>query len=778
MGVKRSIIYLYLFLGFILIFLGPVTLATNPADVSAINNLYAALKSPPLPGWTASAGDPCAEGWQGVTCDVTNTNIISIIVHGANLGGELGDTLGAFSSLQSIDLSNNAIGGSIPAKLPITVTNIFLADNNFSGSIPDSLSSLTQLSALSLNDNNLSGEIPDSFQGLTALVNLDIYNNNLSGELPSSLGSLSSLKTLNVANNLFVGPIPDKLLTIPNFRNEGNLFNTSSAAPLAPPGSPTTSTPTSSGTPFFPSPKQTPGKQSPGKQVPTQASGPSSSNSSTTNKSWTPKKKVWVSIASVFGFIVVALVCLLFTPKCFKRKRLPGLIPKRQEIAPYTNYRENLIENAPFPEPNNQLDKVPKVAPIAMPKEEKKQIFSPPPPPPPRIPPGPSLKPQTNQDLNVKRLAAISKQDSLEIDMTRFDIDSMRPPPPPPSPPPPPPPVSTSQPIHLPYEKVIVEPIVPVEAAKPHMPKTSVRSYTIASLQEFTNSFSQDNLIGGGMLGSVYRAQLPNGKLLAIKKLDKKVISQQKEEEFIELVNNLDKIRHANVVELMGYCSEHGQRLLIYEYCSGGTLQDALHSDDDYKKKLTWKARIRMALGVARALEYLHEFCEPPIIHRNFKSVNVLLDEDLSVRVSDCGLAPLISRGSVSQLSGHLLSAFGYGAPEFESGIYTSMSDVYSFGVVMLELLTGRMSYDSKRHRGEQLLVRWAIPQLHDINALSRMVDPSLNGEYPVKSLSNFADIISRCVQAEPEFRPPMSEVVQDLIQMIRRESSNNNNNN
>ncbi|PHU03200.1 Protein STRUBBELIG-RECEPTOR FAMILY 3 [Capsicum chinense] len=124
-----------------------------------------------------------------------------------------------------------------------------------------------------------------------------------------------------------------------------------------------------------------------------------------------------------------------------------------------------------------------------------------------------------------------------------------------------------------------------------------------------------------------------------------------------------------------------------------------------------------------------------------------------------------------TKLSGQLLTTYGYGAPEFESGIYTSQSDVYSFGVVMLELLTGRMSYDWTRSRGEQFLVRWAIPQLHDIDLLTRMVDPSLDGKYPVKSLSHFADIISRCVQHEPEFRPPMSEVVQDLIQMIRRES-------
>ncbi|KAE8670117.1 Protein STRUBBELIG-RECEPTOR FAMILY 1 [Hibiscus syriacus] len=276
------------------------------------------------------------------------------------------------------------------------------------------------------------------------------------------------------------------------------------------------------------------------------------------------------------------------------------------------------------------------------------------------------------------------------------------------------------------------------------------------------------------MLGSVYRAELPDGKLLAVKKLEKRVASQQKDDEFIELIENIDRIQHVNIVRLMGYCAEHGQKLLIYEYCSNGSLQDALHSDDEFRKKLSWNARIRMALGPARALEYMHEACQPPVVHRNFKSANVLLDDDLDVRVSDCGLAPLIASGSVSQLSGQLQSIYGYGAPEFESGIYTSQSDVYSFGVFMLELLTGRKSYDRNRSRGEQFLVRWAIPRLHDIEALSRMVDPSLNGEYPAKALSRFADIISRCVQSEPEFRPPMSEVVQDLLGIIRRERPSN----
>lgn len=119
-----------------------------------------------------------------------------------------------------------------------------------------------------------------------------------------------------------------------------------------------------------------------------------------------------------------------------------------------------------------------------------------------------------------------------------------------------------------------------------------------------------------------------------------------------------------------------------------------------------------------------------------------------------------------------MVGSFGYSAPEFAlSGVYTVKSDVYSFGVVMLELLTGRKPLDSSRVRAEQSLVRWATPQLHDIDALSKMVDPCLNGMYPAKSLSRFADIIALCVQPEPEFRPPMSEVVQALVRLVQRAS-------
>ncbi|KAL8197917.1 hypothetical protein R6Q57_030075 [Mikania cordata] len=296
-------------------------------------------------------------------------------------------------------------------------------------------------------------------------------------------------------------------------------------------------------------------------------------------------------------------------------------------------------------------------------------------------------------------------------------------------------------------------------------------SYTVATLQTATNSFSQDNIIGEGSLGRVYKAEFPNEKMMAVKKIDNAALSLQEEDNFVEAVSNMSRLRHPNIVPLAGYSVEHGQRLLVYDYIANGSLQDLLHFADDSSKALTWNARVRVALGTARALEYLHEVCLPSVVHRNLKSANILLDEELNPHLSDCGLAAL-TPNTEREVATQLVGSFGYSAPEFAlSGIYTVKSDVYSFGVVMLELLTGRKPLDSSRVRSEQSLVRWATPQLHDIDSLAKMVDPTLNGMYPAKSLSRFADIIALCVQPEPEFRPPMSEVVQALVRLMQRAS-------
>ncbi|TYK01151.1 protein STRUBBELIG-RECEPTOR FAMILY 5-like [Cucumis melo var. makuwa] len=293
-------------------------------------------------------------------------------------------------------------------------------------------------------------------------------------------------------------------------------------------------------------------------------------------------------------------------------------------------------------------------------------------------------------------------------------------------------------------------------------------SYSLVDLQTATANFAPARLLGEGTIGRVYKAKFGDGKVLAVKKIDSSVFQGRRTEEFSEVVTIISKLNHTNIAEVVGYCSEQGHHLLIYEFFPNGSLHEFLHMSDDFSKPLTWNTRVRIALGTARALEYLHEVCSPSIIHMNIKSSNILLDAELNPRLSDYGLATFYK--SRSQNPGG-----GYEAPECSTkgSSYTLKSDIHSLGVVMLELLTGRMPYDSSKAKVEQCLVRWATPQLHDIDALDKMVDPALRGLYPPKSVSRFADIIALCVQSEPEFRPPMSEVVQALVTLVQRSSMN-----
>ncbi|KAE8719836.1 STRUBBELIG-receptor family 3, putative isoform 2 [Hibiscus syriacus] len=742
--------------GLLLVLTLPFSAATtDPRDVSAMNSLYASLGSPPLLGWIPVGGDPCEEGWQGVSC--VFSNITEIRLSGLNLGGVLDEGIGGFESIIVVDLSHNQIGGSIPSSIPPTIRNLFLSGNQFNGSIPTTLSALTQLTELFLDDNHLSGEIPDSLQQLKILVNLDLSGNNLSGQLPPSFGNLSSLTTLhlqnnkisgvldvlqslplsdlNVENNILSGPIPPKLLNIPNFRNDGNPFNTTILPSPPPPALP----------PFMaraPSPLEGPRRRP--------AGGPSSSlelpRRANESEFWTNKRVIVIAAAGIITLHVLG-VFLLLVWRCFKRNKNSN--NHGADACKSPGKTLNQIHKSSS-QPAYETEKVNKVAvlnPADLSGLESGDT-------------GVSPKLQDEQILDATTRPASSRtKKKHEINKGGVDVKSMsiRPPLPPPS--------------IITVEECSVSPIIPAEKNEPGCFSTvrescslNVRAFSIASLQQYTNSFAEENFIGEGMLGGVYKAELPDGKLLAIKKLDTRASRWKSDAEFLELVSTISKLRHPNIVELVGYCNEYGQRLLVYQYCKNGTLYDALHADDEMHVNLSWNARICM------------KYVNPPIMHKNIKSVNILLNDKLAVRLSECGLAPLLSSGSTSETiffqSYPLAASIGHSGlqsntPEIEFGTYTCQSDVYSLGVVMLELLTGRESFDRSRPLGEQFLVRWAIPQLHDIDALVRMVDVTLNGVYPVKSLSRFADIISRCVQWEPGFRPPISEVVQDLLHML-----------
>ncbi|KAL9237802.1 hypothetical protein vseg_012306 [Gypsophila vaccaria] len=298
---------------------------------------------------------------------------------------------------------------------------------------------------------------------------------------------------------------------------------------------------------------------------------------------------------------------------------------------------------------------------------------------------------------------------------------------------------------------------------------SNVKLFTAEELSSTTNNFSQLAFLGEGSLGSVYKSQYPDGRIFAVKSINTESLSLHEEEQFLEVVHCTSRLRHPSIVNLIGYCLERGLHLLVYEYVRGLTLERALYGG--YFMPLAWSVRIRIAVGVAQALDYMHSL-SPPMAHCNLKAANILLDDELMPHVSDSGLSVLrpLSRNSIKMKASEMaINDSGYIAPEHgEPGVVSTKSDVYAFGVLLLELLTGRKPFDSSRPPEEQSLAAWASTRLHDDASLKDMVEPILRRSITFKSLSAYADVISLCLQPEKEFRATISDIIEVLIRLSR----------
>ncbi|KAG1367605.1 brassinosteroid LRR receptor kinase BRI1-like [Cocos nucifera] len=284
------------------------------------------------------------------------------------------------------------------------------------------------------------------------------------------------------------------------------------------------------------------------------------------------------------------------------------------------------------------------------------------------------------------------------------------------------------------------------------------RKLTFADLLEATNGFHNDSLIGSGGFGDVYKAQLKDDSVVAVKKLIH--VSGQGEREFMAEMETIGKIKHRNLVSLLGYCKVGEERLLVYEYMKYGSLEDVLHDRKKAGIKLNWAARRKIAVGAARGLAFLHHNCIPHIIHRDMKSSNVLLDENLEARVSDFGMARLMSATDTHLSVSTLAGTPGYVPPEYyQSFRCTTKGDVYSYGVVLLELLTGRQPTDSSDF-GDNNLVGWV--KQHTKLRISDVFDTALLKEGPGLELEllEHLKIACACLDDRPLRRPTMLKVM------------------
>ncbi|XP_004508088.1 pto-interacting protein 1 [Cicer arietinum] len=302
----------------------------------------------------------------------------------------------------------------------------------------------------------------------------------------------------------------------------------------------------------------------------------------------------------------------------------------------------------------------------------------------------------------------------------------------------------------------------------------SVPSFTVDELRSMTDNFGSKSFIGEGAYGKVYRATLKTGHEVAIKKLDS---SKQPDQEFLSQVSIVSRLKHENVIELVSYCVDGPLRALAYQYAPNGSLHDMLHGRKGVKGAepgavLSWAQRVKIAVGAARGLEYLHEKAEVHIVHRYIKSSNILLFEDDVAKIADFDLSNQAPDAAARLHSTRVLGTFGYHAPEYAmTGNLNSKSDVYSFGVILLELLTGRKPVDHTLPRGQQSLVTWATPRLSE-DKVKQCVDVRLKGEYPSKSVAKMAAVAALCVQYEAEFRPNMSIIVKALQPLLNTRSA------
>uniref|UniRef100_R7W3C1 non-specific serine/threonine protein kinase n=1 Tax=Aegilops tauschii TaxID=37682 RepID=R7W3C1_AEGTA len=296
-----------------------------------------------------------------------------------------------------------------------------------------------------------------------------------------------------------------------------------------------------------------------------------------------------------------------------------------------------------------------------------------------------------------------------------------------------------------------------------------VLRFSYAELEQATGKFSDEQLIGVGGTSKVYRGQLADGKVVAVKKL-RPLGGADEDYEFLSEIELLSRLNHCHVVPLLGYCSERQgrqlERLLVFECMTNGNLRECL--DDLNRKPMDWATRVGVALGAARGLEYLHEAAAPRILHRDIKSTNILLDDRFRARITDLGMAKCLMNDGVTSCSSspaRMLGTFGYFAPEYAIvGKASLKSDVFSFGVVVLELITGRQPVHKRGGAGatggaDESLVMWATSRLRDSRlVVAELPDPALKGAFPPEEMQIMAHLARECLQWDPEARPTMTE--------------------
>ncbi|GAB4847690.1 protein kinase super [Ancistrocladus abbreviatus] len=706
------------------------------------------------------------------------SQLVSLDLSFNYLTGTIPSSLGSLSQLKDLIVWMNQLNGEIPQELMYvkSLENLILDYNQLTGTIPSGLSNCTNLSWISLSSNNLGGPIPSWFGGLDKLAILKLGNNSFYGSIPSELGDCKSLLWLDLNSNLLSGTIPPTLANqsgkMPGglvvgkkyvyLRNDGskechgagNLLEFAGIRQDALDRIPTRHTcnftriykgntqPTFNhqGSMIFLDLSY----NNLGGSIPKEIGSmyylsildlAHNNLSGSIPEELGSLKYVGVldlSYNHLSGQIPTSLAGLtLLTEIDLSNNELSGMIPgsgQFETFPPYRFYNNSGLCGYPLSTCESSQSN------SSQHQKHRRQaslagsvamgllfslfcVFG-------LIIVGMEIKKRKKKQESTLDVYIDGNSHSGTANNTSWKLTGAR----------------EALSINLAtFEKPL-------------------RKLTFADLLEATNGFHNDSLIGSGGFGDVYKAHLKDGSVVAIKKLIH--VSGQGDREFTAEMETIGKIKHRNLVPLLGYCKVGEERLLVYEYMKFGSLDDVLHDRKKAGIKLNWTARRKIAIGAARGLAFLHHNCIPHIIHRDMKSSNVLLDENLEARVSDFGMARLMSAMDTHLSVSTLAGTPGYVPPEYyQSFRCSTKGDVYSYGVLLLELLTGKQPTDSADF-GDNNLVGWV--KQHAKMRISDVFDPELMKEDPSLEIEllQHLRVASACLDDRPWRRPTMIQVM------------------
>ncbi|CAI5989052.1 unnamed protein product [Closterium sp. NIES-64] len=735
----------------------------------------------------------------------------------SNITGSLPASLSRLSALSSLRLTQNLLAGPLPANLSAltALTELNLAKNQLNGSLPASWGALTSLADLKVSVNSLSGSLPALWSKLSALRQLAASSNNITGPFPAFLLSLPSIEEITLNSNSMYGPVPPNITISPSVTTLDiglNYFNGSVPPALDQPGfifvdncfnetgstnqkQQSSSTCTIFYNLLYPDPL-------PVRPLPKQQSSTTFYNLLYPPPPPPPGTPLSFPVRpnsfSVYPFPIcsrpfsISSVPFPYPPSPSHILRpLPICsVPFPYDPSPSPILRPLPICSVPFPyalSPSHMLCPLP-ICSVPFHMLRPLPICSVPFP----NPPSPSqiLCPLPICSVPFPYAPSPSHMlRSLPICSVPFPYS--------PSPShmllptipgggPPVQEVVTVPSSSFPIAAVVVPVVVVVlvllltvflwrrwrsERLARMLRKeigSSSRVFSLAELRRATKEWQAE--IGRGGYGSVYKAVLKDKTVVAVKRLD--VVSDQGDREFIREVELLSRVHHRHLVNLLGFCAEKEERALVYEYMGLGSLFDHLHGPHAKETPLSWDSRIKIAIHVALGIDYLHYGADPPLIHRDIKSGNILLSEDGLAKVADFGLCKEVPVDVTLEGQPQLLppttavrGSFGYLDPEYVStSLLTDKSDVYSYGVVLLELLSGKYAIHEK-----QPLAYWAEEYLMDSERLVELLDPALGSDYDLHEAQILCDIARSCVQDRSADRPAIRDVAQALVEHLGR---------